>query len=167
MLKTFKGQCPDLPEIIFNKVDDSRLWCKLSQLNKKFNQASKHLLVQLKTTFTITYSDDVITVTSIRTVISHNIKHGIAYLYYVDTNNLFCKSYYLNGKTHGKEETWYKNGKKRSLTYFNNGIPHGIHKCWNIKGKNIINDKYNHGLQCIRPISFSERLLKFHDSILC
>jgi antitoxin component YwqK of YwqJK toxin-antitoxin module len=103
----------DLAQILFPYIDDSRVWCNLSQLNKRFNKKSKEMLFTIKKYTRTGYI-------KIYSKLPNGVKHG-KYQWLTEwPAGQRGECYLLNGKLHGPLKTYYANGQLEfECTYLN------------------------------------------------
>lgn len=121
-------ECPNFAELIFQHVDDSETWCRLAQVNKKFNKASKTQLTPGK----ICTSEETI----VWTTLPNRKEHGPYRRFYVG-GQLRTETYFRDGRGHGVSREWHHNGRLFSKSVFKNGWSVS-HSAWDSSGLQII-----------------------------
>jgi antitoxin component YwqK of YwqJK toxin-antitoxin module len=134
-------KCPNLPEILYPHVSDSDTWCKLSELNKKFYETAKKMLVTVKSCGTSSF-----------TKLPIGISHGLYQNKYLN-GQLYLKCHFKNGLLHGPKYEWYHIGNKWSKKNFINGKLHGHVYEWSKTGLLITHEYYQDGKRTERVFS--------------
>jgi antitoxin component YwqK of YwqJK toxin-antitoxin module len=132
-------KCPNLPEILFPHVNDSDTWCKLSEVNRKFYETAKKMLVVVreinqKYGYMKTYTK----------ILGTGLRHGLYQRIWCNGQKVI-ESYYKNGELHGPYYRWYLGGKKWNECNYLKGKLHGRYCLWGYDGLWYCEEYYHNG----------------------
>lgn len=129
--------CPNLAEILFPHVDDSETWCKLAQVNRRFNEVAKRLLVRKKEIHND--CDEMWT-----ELPSNGKRHGV-YQKFFKGGMIWAECQFKNDWMHGTYERWYPSGEKNYESNQINGLTHGLVQEWFPNGVLASEKNYSYG----------------------
>lgn len=122
--------------IIPHTLDDTRTFCRLSQVSKRFNQVSKKMLIQKKG---VTQDGNYVWME-----LPNGQRHGLCRVWY-----LFGQLYYeyntIHNIYHGLYRGWFPNGQLMLEMNYQNGRRHGIERVWDSNGQLVSDKRYSNG----------------------
>lgn len=112
--------------IVPHTLDDTRTFCRLAQVSKRFKQVTNRMLIRkerwihLKTIWT--------------ELPGSGKKHGLFRCWYPD-GQLEYETNYVHNRIQGFSRGWYRAGNPQSIWFYNDNVPHGTCCGWYQDGK--------------------------------